>query len=107
MHALIFCGQKVIFPSRIPQILENARKKSVEGLSIALFFCTILGNLTYGASILMRHPPLDTHFYASTLPYIVGSLGVLMFDLMILGQFVLFSPSPEVASRLGEEEIEP
>ncbi len=55
----------------------------------------------------MRRPPLDTYFYASTLPYIIGSLGVLMFDLVILSQFALFSPSADVASRLGEEEIEP
>lgn len=92
---------------RVPQILENARKKSVQGLSVALFFCTILGNLTYGASIILRFPPLDTHFYASTLPYIFGSLGVLMFDIMILGQFALYNPSASVASREGEEDVEP
>lgn len=88
-----FCGWisgLFYFSSRIPQIYENHRLKSVEGLSFALFFLTISGNLSYGASVLLRTPELDNHFYFQTLPYIIGSLGVLIFDLIIMLQFLLY-----------------
>jgi uncharacterized protein with PQ loop repeat len=78
------------FCSRIPQILENYRLKSVDGLSFGLFTLTISGNLCYGISILLRTPSLDEHFYFQTLPYLIGSLGVLIFDLIIMGQFLMF-----------------
>jgi uncharacterized protein with PQ loop repeat len=86
------------FCSRIPQILENYRLKSVDGLSYGLFFLTITGNLSYGISILLRTPLLDDHFYFQTLPYIIGSLGVLMFDLIIMCQFLLFSKGRDQTS---------
>jgi uncharacterized protein with PQ loop repeat len=79
------------FTSRIPQILENYRLKSLKGLSIFLFICTISGNLFYGLSILLRQPALDEKFYFATFPYLVGSMGVLVFDFIILGQYYLYN----------------
>lgn len=61
------------FTSRIPQVLQNYRNKSVEGLSIFLFVLTILGNVGYGVSILLRLPAFDQHFFLGTLPYLVGN----------------------------------
>ena len=61
-----FCGWisgLFYFFSRIPQIIENQKFKSVEGLSFGLFTLTIAGNLSYGLSILIRTPTLDEHFY--------------------------------------------
>ena len=78
------------FCSRIPQIIENHRLKSVDGLSVGLFIFTIIGNLSYGLSILIRTPKLDNHFYFQTVPYLIGSLGVLIFDLIILLQFLVY-----------------
>lgn len=84
------------FFSRIPQILENYRLKSVEGLSFGLFFLTISGNLSYGLSILLGTLVLDDHFYFQTLPYIIGSLGVLIFDLIIMLQFLIYKPDSQL-----------
>jgi solute carrier family 66 (lysosomal lysine-arginine transporter), member 1 len=64
------------FTSRIPQVIQNYRNKSVEGLSLFLFVLTILGNLGYGVSILLRLPALDQHFFFGTLPYLIGKNGV-------------------------------
>jgi len=75
------------FTSRIPQIVENHKNRSVEGLSVLLFICTILGNLFYGLSILTRFPPIDEKFFAGTLPYLIGSVGTFIFDIMIIYQF--------------------
>jgi hypothetical protein len=42
-------------------------------------------------SVILRFPPLDAHFFAATLPYLLGSIGVLFLDFVILGQFVQYS----------------
>lgn len=60
----------------------------MEGLSLALFVITILGNSCYGLSILLRLPIIDTKFYLSTLPYIIGSMGTIVFDFVILAQAI-------------------
>lgn len=55
--------------SRIPQIVKNYRRKSVEGLSILLFILAFFGNLTYVLSI------LTSTFSSSDVP-IITSKGV-------------------------------
>jgi uncharacterized protein with PQ loop repeat len=89
------------FCCRIPQILENKRNRSVEGLSIFLFLCTILGNLFYGLSIMIRFPPIDEKFFAGTLPYLIGSVGTFIFDIIIIYQFNVYkySSSSEPANK--------
>ncbi|TPX64157.1 hypothetical protein SpCBS45565_g06124 [Spizellomyces sp. 'palustris'] len=74
------------FSSRIPQLIQNHRAKSTEALSLTVFFLTIVGNVTYCLSIVLRNPPLNRAFFISTVPYLIGSAGTLVFDLMIFGQ---------------------
>lgn len=78
------------FVSRIPQVRENAKSQSVEGLSIALFFCTLMGNSMYGVSVLLRVPVIDWSFVQSELPFLIGSIGVLIFDTIIMYQYYLY-----------------
>ena len=79
------------FTSRIPQVYKNYKEKNVEGLSLYLFCLTIIGNLGYGISVVLRLPQIDRHFFLATLPYLIGSLGVLLFDLFTLVQFAWYS----------------
>ncbi|KAI8904313.1 PQ loop repeat-domain-containing protein [Gorgonomyces haynaldii] len=83
---LAWCSGLFYFISRIPQLYENYKLKSVKGLSGALLILTVLGNVTYGLSILLRFPPIDNVFFESTLPYLIGSMGTLIFDFATLGQ---------------------
>jgi hypothetical protein len=48
------------------------------------------GNIFYGAAILLRFPVIDLHFWAATFPFIVGSLGVLVFDITTLVQASMY-----------------
>jgi uncharacterized protein with PQ loop repeat len=75
---------------RIPQIRVNYNTKSVQGLSTLLFLFTIISNVTYGLSVLLRFPPLDTKFFSSTFPYIFGSAGTLVFDFIIMYQIHIY-----------------
>ncbi|KAJ3158966.1 PQ loop repeat-containing protein 2 [Geranomyces michiganensis] len=78
------------FYSRIPQLLANRRAKSTEALSLAVFWLTIVGNVSYCAGVLLRTGGAvqvnDAEFLATGLPFLVGSAGTLVFDLLILAQ---------------------
>ncbi|KAG2201854.1 hypothetical protein INT47_004411 [Mucor saturninus] len=75
--------------SRIPQLLKNRRRQSVEGLSASLFVFAVGGNLTYASSIL-SHPGQTVDSLLEALPYLIGSAGTLMFDFSIFCQFLFY-----------------
>ncbi|KAI9100589.1 PQ loop repeat-domain-containing protein [Phlyctochytrium arcticum] len=73
--------------SRLPQILRNAQRKSTEGLSISMFICAALGNLTYVCSIFSRG---DWAVVLNALPYLIGSAGTWGFDCLIFAQYLYY-----------------
>ncbi|KAL0090617.1 PQ loop repeat-domain-containing protein [Phycomyces blakesleeanus] len=75
--------------SRLPQIIQNFRRRSVEGLSMALFFFAAMGNLTYCLSI-FTNPHATRQSIIESVPYIIGSAGTLMFDGTIYAQYMIF-----------------
>jgi solute carrier family 66 (lysosomal lysine-arginine transporter), member 1 len=78
----------IYLTSRVPQILKNIKRGSVEGLSPIMFFCAVMGNSTYACGIFLRAVNWDA--IVKALPYLVGSVGTLMFDFTILMQFFYF-----------------
>ncbi|KAK0548433.1 putative vacuolar membrane transporter for cationic amino acids [Tilletia horrida] len=78
--------------SRIPQIIKN-RKTYCEGLSMALFVFALLGNSTYVASIMLKS--LDPDYLLENASWLVGSLGVVFLDFVVLAQFVKYAPERE------------
>lgn len=87
--------------SRLPQIFKNLQRKSVDGLSSALFIFAALGNLTYTTSIVLS-PAMDYHQKViEAIPYLLGSIGTLIFDVIIFTQFFWYGrrtiPNPIIA----------
>ncbi|XP_043917720.1 lysosomal amino acid transporter 1 homolog [Protopterus annectens] len=79
--------------SRGPQIYTNFKRKSTEGLSISLFCLAMLGNTSYGLSILLKNPERgqnEGNFVIHHIPWIIGSLGVLSLDCFISFQFFIY-----------------
>lgn len=76
--------------SRIPQLLKNRKRQSVEGLSASLFIFAVGGNLTYASSIL-THPGQTLDSLLEALPYLIGSAGTLIFDFSIFCQFLWYT----------------
>ncbi|KAF8911005.1 PQ loop repeat-domain-containing protein [Gymnopilus junonius] len=77
--------------SRLPQIWKNYTRKSVEGLSMYLFIFAFLGNTFYASSILSSPrrflpPPESTDYIRESIPYLLGSVGTLLFDITIVSQ---------------------
>lgn len=77
--------------SRIPQIWENHIRRSVEGISILLFIAAFSGNLLYTVSVL-ANPSAEGEgarvYLQESLPFLLGSGGTLVFDLIIVGQWL-------------------
>ncbi|KAI9142542.1 PQ loop repeat-domain-containing protein [Paraphysoderma sedebokerense] len=95
--ALAWVSGLFYFCSRIPQIVENHKFRSVDGISIYTFLITILANLFYGISVILRINELvGPKFVESTLPYLIGSVGTLVFDGIIIVQAWLYTKKPSI-----------
>lgn len=104
--------------SRLPQIWQNFRRRSVDGLAMMLFIMAFVGNSLYVASILTNPLLRSQGYLLESTPYLLGSGGTLCFDITIVLQSYLYSPERrarrerarrrELAGKygLGEEEEE-
>lgn len=90
--------------SRIPQIMENYRRKSTWGTSILLFFSALTGNITYSISILTSaeaRGPNASQFLWNEFPFLIGSAGTVLFDLMIFFQYFYYGNDPTTVLEDG------
>lgn len=81
--------------SRLPQILLNHKRRSVDGLSFVTFINIIIANQLFLASILIKLIDIDTEsnrmFYIfNNMPWIIGSSGTTLFDIIIFIQFYIY-----------------
>lgn len=88
-----WCCTCLYLLARMPQLVANHRRKSTHGLSVYLFVCALFGNILYTVLLLLlpdaRGP--DRHgFFAAELPYLMGSMGTVGFDLYLLCQFYVW-----------------
>ena len=74
--------------SRIPQIWKNYKRKAVDGLSWVMFFCAVMGNVTYALGVFLRDS--SPKALLATLPWLVGSVGTVCLDGIILFQFWIY-----------------
>ncbi|KAL1921889.1 uncharacterized protein VTP21DRAFT_10531 [Calcarisporiella thermophila] len=89
--------------SRLPQILKNFQEKSCEGLSPFMFAFAVLGNSTYILSILLHS--LEPRYLLTNLPWLLGSIGTLLFDFTIFVQFMNYSPDSITDIHKCEEVV--
>uniref|UniRef100_A0A060T536 ARAD1C02816p n=1 Tax=Blastobotrys adeninivorans TaxID=409370 RepID=A0A060T536_BLAAD len=81
--------------ARIPQIIQNHRRRSVYGLSLLFFIFSTLGNVTYAAQIFIYR--FDAKWLVLNLSWILGSLGTVFEDIIIFAQFYIYKNSKETA----------
>lgn len=82
LSAILYLG------ARIPQIIRNHQRKSVEGLSLLFFLFSTLGNLTYASQILFYRS--DSQYIVLNLSWLLGSLGTIFEDSFIFLQFYMY-----------------
>ncbi|KAM7536128.1 hypothetical protein Aperf_G00000099702 [Anoplocephala perfoliata] len=86
---------------RCHQIYLNWTRKSTEGLSLFLFVLAVLGNTFYACQIFIKSTEL--YFILSSLPWILGSLGMLVFDFIIFTQFFRYRHNKGLKQDKAEE----
>ncbi|KAJ3002305.1 hypothetical protein HKX48_002396, partial [Thoreauomyces humboldtii] len=89
--------------SRLPQIYHTFCRRSTQGLSMSMFVCAAMGNLTYVLSILCNSTEFD-HVVAAA-PYLLGSGGTLGFDLLIFVQFLWYRRRGNVGAQRAKREL--
>ncbi|CDI98733.1 PQ loop repeat containing protein 2 [Echinococcus multilocularis] len=84
-YVLGWISASIYISSRVPQIIKNWRRGSTEGLSPITFIFAIVGNVAYALQIFLTS--IELTFIIRALPWLFGSLGVVLFDLIICTQF--------------------
>lgn len=81
--------------SRLPQILLNHSRRSVSGVSMPMFFCAVMGNTFYAASMILSDAAVygGHEFWIGSLPFLLGSAGTLIFDGLIFSQSLVYERS--------------
>jgi uncharacterized protein with PQ loop repeat len=74
--------------SRVFQIIKNFIRKRTDGLSIQFFISAWLGNSTYAVSIFLKDS--NWGYIWMQFPWLVGSMGPLILDFIVLLQFFLY-----------------
>ncbi|XP_066231346.1 lysosomal amino acid transporter 1 homolog [Saccopteryx leptura] len=96
--------------SRLPQIRINFLRKSTQGISYSLFALVMLGNTLYGLSVLLKNPEegqSEGSYLLHHLPWLVGSLGMLLFDTIISIQFLLYRDARDATPSSEQEPLLP
>ncbi len=70
---------------------------AMTGLSLLFFILSLMGNLTYGAGIIFHS--LDRDYIIMNVPWLIGSLGTMVEDVVIFVQFHIYAKAGK-----GDEE---
>jgi len=90
MGALSWGANIIYVAARVPQLYKNYQRKSVEGLSMLMFFCSIGGNSSFALAILLRAQGRLLAFWVDTFPYLLSCLVTIVCDLGILLQSKIY-----------------
>lgn len=89
--------------SRMSQIHKNYTRKSSEGLALVMFVMAVCANMCTGTSIILRTFTLVE--LKEQLPWIIGSLGTISLDMVILWQSTMYSKQPGVVDGVPVQSI--
>ena len=84
--------------SRIPQVILNYNNKFVRDISPLFLSCAIAGNSTYAISVFLWS--IDLQYLWNQLPWLVGVIGPLLFDLIAVFQMLYFGFSVESSQEI-------
>lgn len=81
--------------SRIPQIQQNYRRKSTDGVSPALFIAVLVGNAAYTLAVATAWQAISdsvekAEFVVTEMPFIVGGIATTLADLIIFFQLYIY-----------------
>ncbi|TNN72609.1 Lysosomal amino acid transporter 1 [Liparis tanakae] len=116
----MWCGAATLVLLALPKlIVDNSatldtqfQRQSTEGTSYLLFALAMMGNGTYGFSVIVVLPALKGSkqtFIIKHLAWLIGSLGVLLLDFFVTAQFIMYRKNHPAkgSALLSVPEVEP
>ena len=101
-QALGWTMTAIYLGGRVPQILLNRKRGSVEGLSVSMFALAVLGNLTYFSSILARSAAWRR--VRPNLPWLCDAALCLAMDAVILWQYARYARTATARGGVGDDD---
>lgn len=93
IHVLGWISAVLYLVARIPQIFKNPKTRC-EGLSPALFFFSMFGNVTYSLSICSRS--MDWEYLITNASWLAGSALTVFLDAIVLCQIFYYQSADRV-----------
>ncbi|KAJ1787366.1 hypothetical protein LPJ59_005747 [Coemansia sp. RSA 2399] len=87
--------------SRVPQLWLNHKRKSVEGLSLAMFAIIFAANASYASSLLSMIPVTGLEFFYKSASYVYGPIGSIVIDIFVFIQFFTYRRARALSSDLS------
>ncbi|OHT14687.1 PQ loop repeat family protein [Tritrichomonas foetus] len=95
-------GTFIFIGSRIPQVVKNFKQKQVKDLSLTFVILMVASNLSYVASVLFRSKNLV--YIWMQVPYLTGSFVPMLFDVITLIQYGVYSKKKNNIIVDGEDD---
>eukprot|EP00882_Tetradesmus_deserticola_P007554 GHRQ01007956.1.p1 GENE.GHRQ01007956.1~~GHRQ01007956.1.p1 ORF type:complete len:443 (+),score=164.95 GHRQ01007956.1:126-1331(+) len=95
--ALGYCSSVLYLCSRGSQIYKNHSRQSSEGLALAMFMMAVCANLCTGSGIILR--TFTKAELLEQLPWIIGTLGTISLDMVILWQSLKYASKANLARQ--------
>lgn len=99
-----YASSMLYLGSRMSQIYQNYKRRSCEGLSMAMFATAATANSLYGIAIILRAS--TWRLLLNSVPWLLGSLGTVALDSTILLQSRWYGKDGDDSEDDGEEEEE-
>ncbi|KAF6265789.1 PQ loop repeat-domain-containing protein [Scenedesmus sp. NREL 46B-D3] len=93
--ALGYCSSVLYLCSRLSQIYKNYSRQSSEGLALAMFMMAVCANSCTGTGIILR--TFTKTELLEQLPWILGTLGTISLDMVILWQSLKYASKANLA----------
>ncbi|XP_021718524.1 uncharacterized protein LOC110686220 isoform X2 [Chenopodium quinoa] len=88
---------------RIPQIVWNIKRGSVEGLNPLMFMFALIANVAYVASILARHTEFEE--IKANMPWLLDAVVCVVLDLFIIMQYVYYKHMRKRNTREEDQDF--
>lgn len=88
---------------RIPQIVWNIKRGSVEGLNPLMFIFALIANVAYVGSILVRHTEFEE--IKANMPWLLDAIVCVVLDLFIIMQYVYYKHMQKRNTRKEDQEF--
>jgi uncharacterized protein with PQ loop repeat len=98
-YAIGWIAASVYFIGRLPQMWQNYKARSTDGLSLTMYTLAMAGNAAFIGSVLFFS--IEPNYIHRNLPWLVMTVGIIALDIVVVYQWLIYrkrksDPAPGV-----------